>query len=112
MLYRNATAFSASATRCAFFSCMRLWSIQHQNAYRVLCEQGVLRADERYIVPQGEFPLIRAYSWMTEQMEQRIGALPTAFGFPSGHGFNGRESAKRAVFLSKDMPLPAHRWYS
>lgn len=35
-----------------------------------------------------------------------------AFGFPFGHGFNGRESAKRAASDNRDTPLLARRWYS
>lgn len=61
---------------------MRLWSIQHLNAYRVLCEQGVLRANEQYLFPQGEFPLTHAYSWMIEEMKQRIGPPPHGVRFP------------------------------
>ena len=61
---------------------MRLWSIQLKNAYRVLCEQGVLRTNEQYLFPQGEFPLTHAYSWMIEEMKQRIGPPPHGVKFP------------------------------
>lgn len=55
---------------------IKLWTIQHENAYKKFEETGVLRADERYLFC-GE-ALQHAYNWISEQMIARIGPPPVA----------------------------------
>lgn len=52
---------------------MKLWTIQHYQAYNELIETGVLRADEDYYYK--DFRL--AYNWMADKMEHN-GILPSS----------------------------------
>lgn len=43
---------------------MRLWTIQHKAAYKVLLERGRLIANEKYLLFDGEFCSL--YAWLTD----------------------------------------------
>jgi hypothetical protein len=51
---------------------MRLWTIQTEQAFRLLERRGVLRGDGRRV----DRDYCRAYAWMAEQIWQRIGKPP------------------------------------
>ncbi len=51
---------------------MRLWTIQTEQAFRLFERRGVLRGDGRRV----DRDFRRAYVWMAEQMEQRLGKPP------------------------------------
>ena len=59
---------------------MILWSIQHRQAYENMIETGVLRADEKHLLFEGD--LKDAYLWMANQMRERIGYPPDGVVFP------------------------------
>jgi hypothetical protein len=63
---------------------MRLWTIQTVTAWEVLQQQRILRA-EKHMVWGGDDPgeeVKRAYDWMREQMERRIGPRPSPEAYP------------------------------
>ena len=51
---------------------MRLWTIQTAQAFRQFERRGVLRGDGRRV----DRDFRRAYAWMAQQMEQRLGKPP------------------------------------
>lgn len=57
---------------------MRLWTIQHLQAYNKLLENGVLRADENYCDNDSRF----AYDWMAEKMKYNGLVSPTGVNYP------------------------------
>lgn len=59
---------------------MILWTIQRQEAYEIMTQTGVLRADKNHLLFDGD--LIDSYRWMSEQMKIRIGEPPEGVEFP------------------------------
>lgn len=59
---------------------MILWTIQHKQAYDNMANTGILRADERYLIFNGDFK--KSYLWMAEQMKKRIGNAPEGVIYP------------------------------
>lgn len=57
---------------------MILWTIQHENAYKELCDNGVLYAKESRILEDFE----DAYHWLADQMKSRIGNPPKGVTVP------------------------------
>jgi len=57
---------------------MRLWTIQHFQAYNKLLETGVLRANENYCDNDSRF----AYDWMAEKMKYNGLVLPIGVNYP------------------------------
>lgn len=55
---------------------VKLWTIQHEEAYRKFEETGILRADERYLFCKDTCRY--AYDWISDQMIARIGPPPVA----------------------------------
>jgi len=51
---------------------VKLWTIQHEEAYRVFKETGILRANSNYLFC--EDGCTYAYDWIVEEMRKRIGA--------------------------------------
>ena len=59
---------------------MVLWTIQHQAAWEMLQNTGVLHADENHILWKEDFQ--PAYNWMSAQMEEAIGPAPPNVKYP------------------------------
>ena len=55
---------------------MKLWTIQHEEAYREFERTGVLRANNDYLFCEDDFRY--AYDWIAQQMAERIGTPPDA----------------------------------
>jgi hypothetical protein len=63
---------------------MRLWTIQTMAAWEALQQQGVLRGEKRFLW-SGDDPgdeVLRAYDWLCEQMERRVGSRPLPETYP------------------------------
>lgn len=59
---------------------MILWTIQHLKAYEKMCITGTLRADNKSSSIDENFE--KAYCWMAERMEEKIGPAPSGVKFP------------------------------
>ena len=59
---------------------IKLWTIQHIEAYHCLKETGILCANEEYLFCQDDLRF--AYDWMVEQMRIKIGPPPVGVGYP------------------------------
>lgn len=59
---------------------MRLWTIQHRDAYENMLVSGSLRADERYLFCGDDFRY--AYNWIAVQMRERVGEPPEGVKYP------------------------------
>lgn len=59
---------------------MRLWTIQHRDAYTKMLESGVLRADNDHLFCEDYFR--NAYGWMSSQMKLRISDPPAGVDYP------------------------------
>lgn len=59
---------------------MRVWTCQPEEALRVLLKNGSYRTDPDKA--DLEEPFRRAYGWLTEQMEKRIGKRPDGVTYP------------------------------
>lgn len=95
---------------------MVLWTIQHRAAYEKMLRTGVLRADPTHI----DEDFHRAYVWMAEQMEKRVGKPPERGMFPlwawyqwegkrkrpdmRTHGRGWGEAGTPLVLLTLDVP--------
>jgi len=55
---------------------VKLWTIQHEEAYRVFKETGILRANNNYLFC--EDGCTYAYDWIAGEMKKRIGESPVA----------------------------------
>ena len=53
---------------------VKLWTLQHEDAFRVFKETGVLRANNNYLFCDVGFTY--AYDWIAEEMRKRIGEPP------------------------------------
>lgn len=81
---------------------MRLWSIQHENAYKELCEKGCIRAKENRILIED---FIDAYRWMADQMKVRVGNPPNDVTLPVWAWYQWEGKRKRP-----DMRVHGHAW--
>lgn len=59
---------------------MRLWTIQHRDAYTKMLESGILRADNDHLFCEDYFR--NAYDWMSAQMKLRISVPPAGVDYP------------------------------
>lgn len=88
---------------------MILWTIQHKAAYDKMLFTGTLRADEDHLFCQDD--LLFAYSWMTKQMQKRIGDPPEGVRFPVWAYYQWEGIRKRPDMRShrrwgeKDQPI-------
>lgn len=55
---------------------MKLWTIQHEEAYHEFERTGVLRANNDYLFCEDDFRY--AYDWIAQQMVEKVGAPPDA----------------------------------
>jgi hypothetical protein len=79
----------------------KLWTIQHEKACYRLFRKGVLHADERFLMWNGEFRT--AYSWMADEMRARIGTPPAGAAYPiwAWHSWEGRRDSRTMSALAR-----------
>ena len=59
---------------------MKLWTIQHKEAYLRMLRDGVLRADNAHLFCEDDF--LTAYNWMSQQMCLRVSKPPHGVQYP------------------------------
>ena len=61
---------------------MIVWTIQPLRVYQQLLKEGHFRCDPKLSVMIHEFEFGKAYDWMSQQMEKRIGRKPDGVKYP------------------------------
>lgn len=87
---------------------MKLWTIQHLDAYKQMQKTGYLHANEDHLFCMDDFRF--AYDWMSEQMEIRIGDPPQSVSYPiwawyTWEGVCKRPDIRRAGYAMPGTPI-------
>jgi len=61
---------------------MRLWTIQTTDVYNMIQKNGVYHCNEKLSFANDSDNVTNAYSWMAEQMREKIGSAPEGVKFP------------------------------
>ena len=90
---------------------MRLWTIQHEDAYTQLMDTGVLHAPLHPVDLDDDENLHIKYEWMVEKMRNSIGEPPSGVKFPiwAWHTYCSKHSRidlrRYICFMEKGTPM-------
>ena len=87
---------------------LKLWTLQHEEAYRKMLETGTLRADSEHLFCGEE--LRHAYDWMAAEMKNRIGKAPEGVNYPvwAWHQWEGKKKRmdlRKAGYADRGTPM-------
>lgn len=85
-----------------------LWTIQHEEAWKVFEKTGVLVANEDHLFFEDDFRF--AYDWLSQQMIQRIGAPPEGVRYPiwawyQWEGKRKRQDLRCSGYAQRGTPM-------